>query len=597
MAARRRLLRPLLYAIAAALLYLPALGRPALWEPDEGRYGEIAREMVLSGDWITPRDNWVRYFEKPPLVYWAEAIAIEALGPTELAVRLPAALATVAEVVITAALAEAMFGVAAGLGAAAALALSPLVFGFARFATLDPPLALFITAALGAFWAAARAPDFGSGAGRRWFLLAAICAAAGTLTKGPVALLLAGAVGFAWLVWERRVRQIPRMPWPSAIALYLAIVVPWFVLVAQRNPGFLHFFFVHEHLQRYLESSEHGWGPYFFVLVVAGGMWPWICFVPLGVRELMRAGATADPPAADTVRAEAAADGRLRPSEATAALDAAEARSAMRFLLLWFGVIFVFFSIPRAKLGAYILPALPPLAILGGYGLCRLPRIGVSALRSVLGSVALLSLILAMAAMVALLRFSLYLNLALVLDGCAAAAALTLGAMVCMADAWRGRHLRGALVALAVGVVVALGFLGKARIDAQPLGSYRRLAREMTSYLGTGCRLLSYRHFVQSLPFYTGRREALVAYRGELAPFGNSPDARESFVATDTDLAQLWRSNGCAVLVANRTDLTHLRTVLDPLTTTIIGCEGKKVALHNRAIPLPAQARGCEVGP
>src|SRR5277367_1032979 len=110
MLAANRPLRLTLYALLAALLYLPALGRPALWEPDEGRYAEIAREMVLAHDYVTPRDDWVRYFEKPPLVYWAEAISIKLLGLNEFAVRLPAALSSVAEVAVTAALGEAMLG-------------------------------------------------------------------------------------------------------------------------------------------------------------------------------------------------------------------------------------------------------------------------------------------------------------------------------------------------------------------------------------------------------------------------------------------------------------------------------------------------------
>src|SRR5512146_1465134 len=280
LAERRRALRLWLCAMLAAAVYLPALGRPALWEPDEGRYAEIAREMLLTHDYVTPRDNWVRYFEKPPLVYWAEALSIRVLGPSEFAVRLPAALSSVAEVAVTAALAEAMFGAAVGLAAAMVLALSPLVFGFARFATLDPTLALLVTAALGAFWAAARAPAFEGAAGRRWFLAAAALAAAGTLAKGPVALVLTGAVGPAWLLAERRGREMVRMPWLGAAAVYTAIAAPWFVLAGWRNPEFARFFFIHEHVDRYLENAEHGWGPYFFVVVTIAGMWPWICFVP-----------------------------------------------------------------------------------------------------------------------------------------------------------------------------------------------------------------------------------------------------------------------------------------------------------------------------
>src|ERR1700720_2679786 len=112
---RRAKLRLLLIAFAALILYLPGLGRPALWEPDEGRYAEIAREMYLSGDYVTPRDNFVRYFEKPPLVYWAESAAIGIFGAHEFAVRLPAALFSVGEVVITAAIADVMFGEAVAI--------------------------------------------------------------------------------------------------------------------------------------------------------------------------------------------------------------------------------------------------------------------------------------------------------------------------------------------------------------------------------------------------------------------------------------------------------------------------------------------------
>jgi 4-amino-4-deoxy-L-arabinose transferase-like glycosyltransferase len=568
----RRPLRLLVCALLAAILYLPALGRPALWEPDEGRYAEIAREMVLAHDYVTPRDNWVRYFEKPPLVHWAAALSMRLLGPSELAARLPAALASAAELVVVAALGEAMFGAAAGVAAAMVLALSPLVFGFARFATLDPPLALFITAALGAFWAAARAPGFESAAGRRWFLLAAAMAAAGTLAKGPVALVLSGLVGLAWLLTERRAREILRMPWLGAIAVYLAIAAPWFVLAARRNPEFPRFFFIHEHLQRYLENVEHGWGPYFFVVVVIAGMWPWICFVPMGVRELMRASGARDD-AVDPAR-------RSR------------ARSSLTFMLWWFAIILVFFSIPRAKLGSYILPALPPLAIVGGYALCQLPRLEVTPLRRLFGALALFNLAATAAVAIAHAYLTSHATSALFADALAATAAMAVSSLVCLAIAWRGRHAPAAVGALALGVAMALGMMTKARLDAQPLGSYRELARTIIPYLGRECRLASYRHFVQSLPFYTGRREALVDYRGELAPFGFSPDARESFIATDSDLTSLWHGSGCVVLVVNRSDLQHVRALLGS-PTTVVGCEGKKLALYNREIPEPKDAHLC----
>src|SRR5208282_3848181 len=345
MLSANRPLRLTIYALLAAILYLPGLGSPALWEPDEGRYAEIAREMVISGDYVTPRDDFELYFEKPPLVYWAEAAAIRAFGTNEFAVRLPAALFSIGQVVITAALAEVMLGAAAGFFAAIVLALSPLFFGFARFATLDPALAFFLTAALGAFYVAARDDSFSRPSARKWMLISAAMLALGTLAKGPIALFLGGAIALAWLAVERRLRQITAMPLVACLFIYAAIVLPWFVLAEARNPGFMRFFIVHEHFERYFASSEHEWGPWFFVPIVIGGTWPWTFFVPPG-WSAMRADNTLP-------------DG----SRSTSGQ-----RAAASFLAIWFLVIFVFFSIPRSKLGSYILPALPPLGIAAGYG-------------------------------------------------------------------------------------------------------------------------------------------------------------------------------------------------------------------------------------
>jgi 4-amino-4-deoxy-L-arabinose transferase-like glycosyltransferase len=577
LAERNRTLRLLFCAALAAILYLPALGRPALWEPDEGRYAEIAREMVLTHDYVTPRDNWVRYFEKPPLVYWAEALSIKLLGLTELAARLPAAIASVAEVAVTAALGEAIFGPAAGVAAAMVLALSPLFFGFARFATVDPVLALFVTAALGAFLAAAHRPGFDDAVARRWFLLSAAMAAAGTLAKGPVAPVLTGAVGLAWLAVERRGREIRRMPWLRAIAIYFAIAAPWFVLVTRRNPEFLRFFVVHEHLERYLENAEHGWGPYFFVVVVIAGMWPWIAFVPAGVRQLMRA---PDGGGGDGLGQSA---------------RGFSARSSLRFLLWWFGIILVFFSIPRAKLGSYILPALPPLAIVAGYALTCLPSMDAAKVRRLFGTLVMLNLAGAAAIGMACGHYASQPESILLADALVAMTILTAAALAGLAFLSRGRRPgspAAAVAALALGVVATLCLMVKARADAQPLVSYRDLAHAIQPYLVPECRLASYRHFVQSLPFYTGHREALVDYRGELAPFGRDADANASFVATDAGLAALWRAPGCAMLIVNRTDLGHVLTLLGP-DATIVGCEGKKLALYNKAVAEPGPAGLC----
>jgi 4-amino-4-deoxy-L-arabinose transferase-like glycosyltransferase len=572
MLAANRPLRLALYALLAALVYLPGLGRPALWEPDEGRYAEIAREMVVSGDYVTPRDDFELYFEKPPLVYWAEAASIHVFGVDEFAVRLPAGLFSIGQVVVTAALADAMLGATAGFFAAVVLALSPLFFGFARFATLDPALAFFLTAALAAFYAAASEDSFSRASSRRWILISAAMLALGTLAKGPVALLLGGAIALAWLASERRIRQVAQMPLVWCAIIYTAIVVPWFVLMELRNPGFLSFFFIHEHLERYVTSSEHGWGPWFFIPIVVGGTWPWIFFVPLGWSAM---------------RAD---NDNALPEKAT---NPSGRRSAARFIAIWFVVILVFFSIPRSKLGSYILPALPPLAIVAGFGLGRLCTIPPAQRRRILHWFLVVNFALAAVGIVVLWKFLRPVDIKLADDGIFLAILLVAAALVFDLVGNLPRQAFNAIIYFSVMMAMVDGVAKFARDDAAPRVTYRDLARSTQPYLAADCTLASYRHYVQSLPFYTGHREARVNYWGELSEV-SPPTSGESPFLIDSDarLRQVWSSGACMILVANARDLKGLQDSLKP-APVVIGCEGKKFALYNGALAPPRGASGC----
>jgi 4-amino-4-deoxy-L-arabinose transferase-like glycosyltransferase len=552
-----------LAALIAAILYLPGLGRPALWEPDEGRYAEIAREMVVSGDYITPRDDWQRYFEKPPLVYWAEAGAIRLFGANEFAVRLPAALFSIGGVVLTAAIAEAMLGAEAAILAAITLALSPLFFGFARFATLDPALAFFLTAGLGAFYAAARAPTFDSRAARLWMLVSAAMLALGTLAKGPVALFLGGAIALLWLVVEGRPREIARMPLIWCTIVFLAIAAPWFVIVELRNPGFLHFFIVHEHLARFMASDEHGWGPWFFIPIVIGGAWPWIFFAPAGFVAIYS-----------------------RKDESTS-----RATSDAKFLGIWFALIFVFFSIPRSKLGSYILPAIPPLAIVSGYGLGQLRAMAPGARGRLLIWFVAINAAAALAAVALALKFLYPVHPSLALDGCVVAAFIVVGALFMYGTARDEGRVGYGIAALAIALIAVLGFGERARRDAGPLTTYRDLAETVRPYLHSGCVLGSYRHYVQSTPFYTNFPETRVEYFGELSETGLPVERGANFlIGSAAKFAELWKSSACVVLIVNRRDLAHLAASLEP-KPSILGCEGKKVAIFNQVAATPPDCK------
>jgi 4-amino-4-deoxy-L-arabinose transferase-like glycosyltransferase len=612
--------RQLICAGLALLLYLVGLGRPPLWEPDEGRYAEIAREMVASHDYITPRDNFVRYFEKPPLVYWLTAASIKILGPNEFAVRLQAAIASAGQVAITGALGEQMFGAISGVIAALALALSPLFFAFARFATPDPALAFFFTAAMTCFYAWAKgsildrrslekpsrssacaqerpesgrpwrmvslptlqevpsvppAQDPAEGIETRWMLAAATMLALGTLTKGPVALVLGCTTATLWLVVEHRFDDVFSIPWLKCGALYLGIVLPWFILVARRNPGFLDFFIVHEHLKRFLESTEHSWGPWFYIPITIAGTWPWFYFVPLAIagpvvrcgarwlfakRIISQQGSNADPKDRDP-------------------------DPALRFLLIWFAVVVVFFSIPRSKLGQYILPGLPPIAILAGYGLTQTQRLETTHRRRLLMIFAGINISAAMAMMLAVVAVSGPLSQILRRDALILAAALFAAGVASMFFSTAGTGL--ATLALAISVLLEMSAGIDARERVAAMVSYRKLARIIRPYTNRGCSLISYGHFEQALPFYTGVRETLVNYRGELGPFGPGRDPSGDVFATTAQLRRKWAGADCAVLVVNGSDVRTLAKLLSPVPI-LIGCEGKKFAFFNRPVVKPA---------
>jgi 4-amino-4-deoxy-L-arabinose transferase-like glycosyltransferase len=583
MLATHRRYRLILCALVAAALYLPGLGAPALWEPDEGRYAEIAREMVVSHDYVTPRNNFELYFEKPPLVYWCEAVAIDIFGPTEFAVRLPSALFSIGEVVVTAAVADAMLGATASLFAAIALMLMPLFFAFARFATLDPALAFFLTAALGSLYQASHCGTFADRSSRRWMILSATMLALGTLAKGPVALILGAAIALIWLATEHRLREIHEMPLISCAVVFLAIAIPWFVAAEIRNPGFLRFFFIHEHLQRYVSSREHGWGPWFFIPIVLAGCWPWIFFAPLGWSAM-----------------------RTIPPADLADPSSDRSRSDAYFLGIWFAVIFVFFSIPRSKLGTYILPALPPLAILIGFGLARLTSIAAESRARLLKYFALANVAIAAVAALALALRIHPQHPALALDGILVALAIAVGALSMYANGRISGRINYGIGAVAIAMVITIMLAEKARDDAATISTYRNLARQIEPYLNGDdgeCTLASYRHYVQSLPFYTHRRETRAVYWGELSEVNlaevnranANPAARVKspyLIGSDARLAEVWSSRSCMILIANARDIPALRGLLKP-APAVLGCEGKKFALSNRSFASTPVAAAC----
>ncbi len=329
---------------AAAILLVIEPGRVPLFEPDEGRYAEIPREMLASGDFVTPRLNGVLYFEKPPLHYWSVAASFALFGQSELAARLPSRIASLGMVGLAFLFARRRWGERAGLLAGLVLATSALVVALARITLIDPSLSLAMTGAAFAFAAFQEHEAKGDArrARRALFSLHLSCAAA-VMLKGLVGIVLPGAAIVLWALLAGRLRIVPRLFAPGPLALFLALTIPWHVLVAMRNPDFLSFYFVHEHLQRFATKTHRRAGsPLYFVGVLLGGFLPWSAFLGR---------------IADAFPGRGLARLRANPTEA--------------FLLVFSATVFLFFSASRSKLIPYVEPIWAPLAVLLAVGLAR----------------------------------------------------------------------------------------------------------------------------------------------------------------------------------------------------------------------------------
>ena len=284
--------RPLLALIVIfALAWFGTLEQRRLINPDEGRYSEIPREMVASGDWLTPRLNGIKYFEKPALQYWATATAYTVFGEHHWTARLWPALTGFLGVLATAFATARLFGPQAGLIAGAVLAGSVLWNVIGHVNTLDMGVSFFLAAAVFALCLAQRdnATPIES---RRWQDGAWVLLALAVLSKGLIGLVLPAATVVAYALWQRDWSFILRIRPFRGLLILLAITAPWFIAVSLANPEFAHFFFIHEHFERFLPKTHGRYQPpWYFIPILLAGMLPWLG----GLIQGLVAGARREP--------------------------------------------------------------------------------------------------------------------------------------------------------------------------------------------------------------------------------------------------------------------------------------------------------------
>lgn len=331
-------------ALAVLLLALSA-ARP-LSVPDEGRYAEVSRWMLVSGDWLVPRLNGLPFFHKPPLTHWLQAASLAVFGVHPWAVRLPGVLLGLLMVWFGFIVVRQLLGAAVAGRAAFMLGASGAMLIGAPYVNHDMGVATWISVAI---WSFARAFSFPDRQAPHagWACLGFLACALGVLTKGLIGVALPALVMLAWVSWTRQWRRVWRLPWVRGLAIFLGVALPWFVVIGRQFPGALAYLFGVQQFSRYLGTGFNNAQPWWFYGVgIALLLAPWSVFAGLEGWA------------------------RLRTPRAMTARTAKDPWVALCWI--WLAVILLFFSIPQSKLIGYIFPALPPLAVLAALGWHRL---------------------------------------------------------------------------------------------------------------------------------------------------------------------------------------------------------------------------------
>jgi len=312
-----------------ALWLLATLGLRPLLLPDEGRYANVARDM-LQGDGLTPLLNGLPFFHKPPLMYWLDMAAMSALGVNQFTARIgPFVGAWVMGAAIFLAVRR-WHGARAAAMTLMVLATTPFFFVAGQYANLDMLVGGMLTATVLAFVRAAEVerPSL------QWIVIAWAFTALSVLAKGLIGIVLPAIVVGPWLLAQGRWRTVLRLLNPVGIVVFAVVALPWFVLMQQRYPGFFDYFIVEQHFRRFVQTNFNNAHPgWFYVVLLPALTLPWSLWLPLALRDAWRE--------------------RAGPQRWQFALYA-----------WWIVSIVGFFSLPSSKLVGYVLPAIAPWCLL-----------------------------------------------------------------------------------------------------------------------------------------------------------------------------------------------------------------------------------------
>lgn len=554
----------LMLLLMGGFYLLTSLARPFA-NPDEGRYVEIPREMLQRGDWVLPRLNGVYFFEKPPLFYWLQAIAIKVGGLSFGSARFLngfLALMCCTLVYLTARRLygrhDDAFGRTAGWAAALSLGSMVLYFALSQVITLDVLTCFTLSVTLCCFILGMLEPP---GRLRFWLAMGAYSfMALAVLSKGLIGIALPGGIAFLWLLLGGQWRRLlPLYVWPG-MGLFLAIALPWHVIAAVRHPDFLSFYFVHEQILRYLTPIHGRMQPMWFPGVVfLLGLFPSLVFLPHATVDTFRTGWKS-------------------------LLQEAPQRL---FFFFWMLFIVGFYSFSHSKLVTYVLPAYPAAALFMAPFFAKAwhqPRT-----LSLGSSYRILTLVCLAAA--SAIPFIVWIRAHKIAVEVLPIFALMMVFLVCAAcffwDQRRNSYTRAALIHPVIFMAIcALFFNPIARWVQAP--STRLLAQTIRDTAQPEDQIFVLRNYLQDLPVYLQACVGIVDNRNHELEFGLARQPEAMAPSTETFM-QRWSTDPHLFLIAHQRDLQELRTHYPQAMLPIIATQGPFVLLSNKRSSPKAQ--------
>jgi 4-amino-4-deoxy-L-arabinose transferase-like glycosyltransferase len=546
------------------------LGSRALNEPDEGRYAEIAREMVQTGDWLVPQLWYLPHLDKPPMTYWLVATSMKIFGQNEWAVRLPVALAGISGIFATYLLGCSLGGRRVGFWSALILQTSLLYFVLARFLTTDVFLTAFNVWAIYFFWRSWRElnSEFGIRNSEffKWHLAGWAAIALGFLTKGPIALAIPIVSFAALLIFRRKEISDKKILFAGLLAgfaLFLILTAPWFLAVFRRVPDSAHFMILGQaagHLLGTTIKNRHGSFFYFFG-ILAVGLLPWTILL-----------------------------GWLWRKNHWLNLDS-KSKDGWLLLNVWAIFTFALFSFSQSKLPPYILPIFPALAILLALKFFSGERPNENA-PAFAWRICLASSLLPPAIFSLLLKFAFHQTIPTWLKWQTPIVVGIIFLVLWLAQKWKSKTCAACVVALALlGFFATVAEVPRFETDFRRNQTLQPLGLALRENFQSGDALVIWQRLPEGLPFYSGDAISAInrPFFGGMdltqLPFafpGNRERAGKRLLPDEKDLTRMLADKRRVLVVAPQKTMEHFQKLTPSVPLRLIARVGQWELFSNR---------------